>query len=182
MFGLGWQELLILLIILSLIVGGVVAAKRGKLAQVAAGLGFLQGLANIAFGVLGGPGEYTPRDQFEAVTAVLLMLVQGLMMVIFAVATYKGKLYGAYGLLIVALLFALLSLVQKGAPGWMIPLVIYLLAVASLHRTRRALQMSRDATLLSCPHCGAGYRLSDYRAEATPIFCGTCKAEILRPS
>lgn len=113
------------------------ATKRRKLVHVAASLGFLQGLANIGFAALGGPPEYRPQDQFEAPVAVVLMLLQGLAMIIFAVATYRRKLYGAYGLLIIALLYAMVSLVEKGTPGWIIPPLIYLSAVVSLHRARR---------------------------------------------
>ena len=137
MFGLGFQELLILLIIGGPIVGVVVATKRRKVVHVAAGLGFLQGLANVAFGVLGGPPGYTAQDRLEASIAVVWMLAQGVAMIVFAIATYRRKLYGAYGLLVVALLYAVLSLVEKGTPGWIIPPLIYLGGVLSLHRARR---------------------------------------------
>ncbi len=112
-------------------------AKRPKLVFVAVGLGFLQGLANVGFAVVGGPPGYMPQDPFGTSVAVALMLLQGLAMIVFAVATYRRRLYGAYGLLIVALLYALVSLAQKGTPGWIIPPLIYLAAVVSLHGARR---------------------------------------------
>lgn len=145
MFGLGWPELLILLIIAGLIIGLVVATKRRKLAHVAAGLGLLQGIAIVGFAVFGGLPEYMPQDQFEASVAVVLTLVQGLAMIIFAVATYRGRLYGAYGLLIIAVLYVLGSLVEKGTPGWIIPPLIYLFAVVSLHRARRTPPPTRSS-------------------------------------
>jgi hypothetical membrane protein len=143
MFGLGWQELLILLILAGLIVGLVLAANRRKLVHVAACLGFLQGLANVAFGVLGGPPGYMAQDRFQASVAVVWMLAQGVAMIIFAIATYRRKLYGAYGLLVIALLYAVLSLVEKGTPGWIIPPLIYLFAIGSLHRARRTPQAAQ---------------------------------------
>ncbi len=137
MFGLGWQELLILLIIGGVIGGLVIATKRRKIVHVAAGLGLFQGLANVAFAVSGGPPGYVPQDRVDASVAVVWMLAQGIAMIIFAAATWRGKLYGAYGLVVIALLYALVSLVEKGAPGWIIPPLIYAFAVASIHRTRR---------------------------------------------
>jgi len=138
MFGLGWQEALILFVIAGLIIAFVVAIKRGKLVPVAAALGFVQGLLNLVFAALGGPPEYRPQDQSEAAVAVVLMAFQGLAMIFFAVATYRRRLYGAYGLLVIAFLYALISLIEKGTPGWIIPPLIYLSAVVSLHRARRS--------------------------------------------
>ncbi len=39
-----------------------------------------------------------------------LMILQGVAMLVFSVATYKSKLWGAYGLLVVAILFAAILL------------------------------------------------------------------------
>jgi len=134
MFGIGWQELLILTAIAGVIIGVILAAKRRKLVHLAAAIGFLQGLANVGFAVFGGAQEYHLHNQFQASVAVIFMLVQGAAMVTFAVAAYRGRLYGAYGLLIFALLYAVLSLIATGTPGWIIPPLIYSLAVISLHR------------------------------------------------
>ena len=105
----------------------------------AAGLGFLQGLANIGFALFGAPAGYIPQGQPDTSVAVTLMLVQGPALIVFAVAIYRRHLWGAYGLLIITLLSALLSLVEKVKSGWPIPIVItliYVLAVGSLHRAR----------------------------------------------
>ncbi len=148
MFGLGWPELLILLIVVVPIIAVILVAKRGKIVPVAAGLGFLQGLANIGFALFGAPAGYIPEGQPDASVAVTLMLVQGPALIVFAVATYRGNLWGAYGLLIITLVSALLSLVEKVKSGWLIPILItliYVLAVGSLHRARGTLQATRSS-------------------------------------
>ena len=104
--------------------------------KVAAGLGVFQGIFNLAFAAIGGPSEFKPQDQFEGTIGIVLMIAQGLMMVVFAIATYKGKLYGAYGLAAIGILYVVLSLSTPGRPGWIIPPLIYLGAVVSLHRAR----------------------------------------------
>jgi hypothetical protein len=151
-------------------------SKRRKLVGLAAGLGLLQGLTNVGFALFGGPPGYKPRDQIEAAVAVVLMILQGVAMIIFAVATYRGKLYGAYGLLLIALLFALLSLVQEGKPGWIIPPVIYFLAAWSLHSVRE----KPKAPPLICPECSAPYNTADYRTDTPAIYCAACKAPLPR--
>jgi hypothetical protein len=70
------------------------------------------------------------------------MLIQGPALIIFAVATYRGKLWGASCLVIVAILSALVSLVKGVKAVWLIPITLtYVLAVGSRvreHRRQRA--------------------------------------------
>ncbi len=148
MFGLGWQELLILAIVAVPIIVIILVAKRGKIVSVAAGLGLLQGLANIGFALFGAPAGYIPQGEPDASVAITLMLVQGPALIVFAVATYRRKLWGAYGLLIMALLSALLLLLENVKSGWLIPILvtlIYVLAVRSLHRPRATPQATSSS-------------------------------------
>lgn len=112
--------------------------KPAWLIGTAAGLGFLQGLFNLVLGIVGGPPGFQAQDRLEATVAVILMILQGVAMLVFSVATYKRKRWGAYGLCAIALLFVAMSLYTKGSPGWIIPPLIYLGAAVSLHRAQAA--------------------------------------------
>ena len=179
MLGLGWQELLIVLILVTPIVGVILAAKRGKIVSVAAGVGVLQGLANIGFALFGGPLGFLPQDQSEAAVVAALMLVQGPAMIVSAVATYRQKLWGAYLLVTIAVVADLMLLVERAKSGWLIPLLVtllYVLAVRSLRRAREA----PKAPPLTCPECSAPYHPVDYRSDLPAIYCSACKAPLPR--
>src|SRR5262245_4668041 len=134
MFGLGYQEALLLAIIAGLIIAVVVAIKRKKVVTVAATFGCLQGLMGLLIAVTGGPSQ----TQLQPSVAVALSAFQGIAMILFAQATYRRKLYGAYGLLVIVVVHIILSLSNGGSPGWILPDVFYLSAVVSLHRARSA--------------------------------------------
>ena len=114
-----------------------VRSSRSAFTWLATGLGFLQGLFNLGFGIVGGPPGFHANDRLEAAVAAVLMVLQGVVMLVFAGATYKRKPWGAYGLFAVALLFVLVSLYTKGSLGWIVPPLIYLGAAISLQRARQ---------------------------------------------
>ena len=123
---------LILLFVVVPIIAVIVLAERGKIVPAAAGLGLLQGLAKIGFALFGASERHVPQGQPVASVAVSLMLIQGPVLIIFAVATYRGKLWGASGLVIIAILSALVSLVEGVKAVWLIPITLtYALAVGS---------------------------------------------------
>ncbi len=149
MFGLGYQELLILLIILLPIIGIIVALKRGRVVPLAACVGFLQGLANIVFALF-DPFGMLPQDRSEAAIDIVFMLVQGVAMITAAVATYRSKRWGGYLLLIVAVIADLNFIFGGARSGWLIPVlvtVLYAMAVRALRRTPDA----PKGAPLNCP-------------------------------
>jgi hypothetical protein len=181
MFGLGWQEFLILLILALPIIGVIVVVKRGKIIPLAAGVGFLQGLANIGFALFSDPLGLLPQDQSEAAIGMALMVVQGVAMIAAAVATYRNKLWGAYLLLIMAVISDVNFVLAGARSGWLIPILVtllYAMAVRSLRRTSEA----PKAPLLNCPQCSAPYYATDYRRDLTTIYCSACKAPLPRPT
>jgi hypothetical protein len=145
-------------IFLGLIVVAVVLAIKGKGILVTAGLGFLQGLGSLAYAIIGAPPNFFPLGDLAYVimggppnfhlldygwarrtiwvaasVGVILIAVQGVLMLIFSIATCKRKAWGAWGLSAVALFFNLVSEYTNGTPGWiLIPLLIYLGGAISL--------------------------------------------------
>ena|SRR2546425_12139170 len=122
-------EVVILALIAGPIAGVMFLAKHGKIVGLASGLGFAQGLLNLLFGIVGATSGIG--------SAVVMTLLQGGAMIVFAVAAYKGRLWGLAGLCVITPLYVVLSVVTTGSAGWIIPVLIYFTALISRYRAQR---------------------------------------------
>lgn len=115
---------------------------------------------------------------------VAVLIVQGVAMLVFSVATYKRKLWGACGLGVVVVLVGAMWLMLSRAFNGVLPLLVYASAGVSIHRARARTRGQSSAPELddsrSCPHCGARYMLSDYRTDVPSIVCANCAGLIAR--
>src|SRR5438552_8718360 len=137
----GILQLLVLLLGLGVIGLGIVMTWKGKLRIFAAGLGVFQGLFGIALAARGAP----PSDrlaplgypaQLETAVLVALLILQGVTMLAFAVATYKGRLWGAYGLCVVVILVNVMWLLLARTFTGFVVLLVYAGAAESIRRAR----------------------------------------------
>jgi hypothetical protein len=111
--------------------------RKPLLVRFAAGLGLVQGLMNLVLGILGilNPNAADGIMGIQIGDLASAMALQGGLMTFFAVAIVRGKLWGAYGLLAVSLLYIADSLYANGSP-WIIPALLNLGAVIALHRAK----------------------------------------------